>query len=119
MSNLPELYSPRSIIAHSYNQPRDEYVEAEYVGYRVIDAATIKDKIMDYMGAVLARCWLDKTLMDRLVHDTHACLYEMGLVMPSDMHLVVHRERKNRPQLVLYENQRRICALQLKMTASR
>ena len=118
MNTLPELYSPRQIIcaSHVVDEPAPD---ADYVGYRVIDPKTIKDKIIDLMGAVLARCWLDKRLMDNLVNDPHSCLLEMGIVMPEDVNLVVRRERKNRPQIIVYENKNRICALQLRMLATR
>jgi hypothetical protein len=92
----------------------------DYREYKVIDPADIKAKIVDILGSVLARCWLDKRLMTELEEDPHACLLEQGIVMPPDMHLIVVRKKgKNRPMLVLYENQKRICALQLSMMATR
>ena len=104
---------------HSYSGPKPEYPEDEdYQVYQTIDPKTIKDKITDLMGAVLARCWLDKSLMAQLERDPHKCLYEMGLILPSDISLVVQKEKQNRPQIVLYEDKKRICALQLRMLAS-
>jgi hypothetical protein len=58
-------------------------------------------------------------MMERLIQDPHALLLELGIILPEDMHLVVHRERKNRPQVIIYENKRRICALQMRMFATR
>ena len=123
MSTALEVYSPKQIILSNYHEPKQKAKAQtdyeDYVSYRVIDPRTIKDKILDYMGAVLARCWLDRSMMERLVEDPHALLMEMGIILPEDMHLVVHRERKNRPQIIIYENKRRICALQMRMTATR
>ena len=119
MSTALQVYSPRQIILSNFHAEEPPPRYEDYTEYKVIDPRTIKDKILDYMGAVLARCWLDRSMMERLCADPHALLLELGIVLPEDMHLVVHRERKNRPQIIIYENKRRICALQMRMFATR
>jgi hypothetical protein len=118
-TTLPQVYTPRQVILSSYHAEDPAPVYDDYTEYKVIDPRTIKEKILDLMGAVLARCWLDRNMMERLCDDPHALLMELGIILPDNMRLMVHRERKNRPQIVIYENQRRICALQMRMFATR
>ena len=92
----------------------------DYQGYTVIDPKTIKDKILSYLGAVLARCWINPYMMKQLEDDPHQCLFEQGIILPEELKLVVVKARsKDRPRIVIYENQKRICSLQLSMIASR
>lgn len=100
------------------NIDTEEY--ADYHAYTVIDPKTIKDKILTYLGSVLARCWINPYLMKQLETDPHQCLFEMGIILPEELKLVVVRHRsKDRPRIVIYENEKRICSLQLSMIASR
>lgn len=92
----------------------------DYHAYTVIDPKTIKDKILTYLGAVLARCWINPYMMKQLEDDPHQCLFEQGIILPDDMRLIVVKARsKDRPRIVIYENDKRICSLQLSMIASR
>ena len=123
MSNDIVLYSPQQVIAATYHKP--EVVEAaiEDSVYTVIDSATIKSKIMDIMGSVLARCWINPNLMSFLQTDPHSCLLEMGIMLPTDLTVEIHKNRKkDRPRLVIYEkkengHKHRVCYLQLIMMA--
>lgn len=114
--NALQLYSPREVICASFHEPPPEQ---EFYGYTVLEAKNCREKVLDVLGAVLARCWIDKGLMDRLSDDPRELLYEMGVILPDELSLLVKRERKNRPMLVVYENKKRICALQMRMTATR
>jgi hypothetical protein len=99
-------------------EPEPEYVD--YTQYTVIDPKTIKDNILSYLGSVLARCWINPYLMRQLETDPHQCLFEMGIIMPEELKLIVVKVRsKDRPRIVIYENEKRICSLQLSMIASR
>jgi hypothetical protein len=122
-TTLPALYTPNQIMLNTYHTKKKETYEEtqfeDFTSYKVIDPITIKEKMLYYMGAVLARCWLDNGMMNRLTQDPHTLLLELGIILPSNMHLVVQKERKNRPQVILYENKRRICALQMRMFATR
>jgi hypothetical protein len=96
----------------------EEYVDCH--AYTVIDPKTIKDRILNYLGGVLARCWINPYMMKQLEDDPHQCLYEQGIILPDDMRLIVVKARsKDRPRIVIYENDKRICSLQLSMIASR
>ena len=94
--------------------------------YTVIDPVDIKDKLIDYLGAVLAQCWITPGLLYDLNDKPHETLLEMGIILPRTMDLKVRKEKgKDRPRLVLFEidpitrKQKRICYLQLNMTAGR
>ena len=113
-----QLYSPREVICATYHEPVKP-AEEYYYGYEVLTAKNCRDRVLDVLGGVLARCWIDPRLMDRLVDDPHELLYEMGVILPDELKLHVRREKKNRPMLVIYENQKRVCALQMRMTATR
>ena len=101
----------------------DPVTDAEYEDYHaytVIDPKTIKDKILSYLGSVLARCWINPYMMRQLETDPHQCLFEQGIILPEELKLVVVKARsKDRPRIVIYENEKRICSLQLSMIASR
>lgn len=89
----------------------------------VIDSRQLKEKIIDYLGAVLAQCWIDRGLIDRIDDDPHRALRSLGILLPDEIDIKVERPNKTRPRLVIYEyNQsrtfrRRICYLQLIMMA--
>jgi hypothetical protein len=88
-----------------------------------IDSRQLKEKIIDYLGAVLAQCWIDRGLIDRIDADPHRALRSLGILLPDEIDIKVERSNKTRPRLVIYEfNQsrsfrRRICYLQLIMMA--
>lgn len=91
----------------------------------VIDARQLKERIIDYLGAVLARCWVDRELLDRIEAGPHRALRHLGILLPDEIDIKVERKNAERPRLVIYEyNQertfrRRICYLQLVMMAGK
>lgn len=116
-SNMKQYLS----IYHGYETKQPDY--EDYTEYEVISAADIRTKIVDYLGKVLARCWINPCLLTDLENDPHQCLYEMGMILPDDLTIHVVRGKKNRPRLVVYEidngKHRKICYLQLSMIASK
>jgi len=116
---LPTVYSdPR--ITHYRNQQRNG---PEYAEFRVLDIELIKADIVDCLGAVLARCWLDKSLMEELRRDPHYCLLQHGMVLPKSLDIQVEQHRgTNRTQVVVYEIKdnivEKVCALRMSMLAS-
>jgi hypothetical protein len=91
----------------------------------IIDSRQLKERIIDYLGAVLARCWIDLTLLDRISVNPHRALRQLGILLPDEIDIKVERNNTTRPRLVIYEwNQersyrRRICYLQLVMMAGK
>lgn len=91
----------------------------------VINPSEIKEKILDYLGAVLARCWIERTLLGEIERDAHRTLRHLGILLPDEIEIKVERPGKDRPRLVIYEwdenrrFRRRICYLQLIMMAGK
>ena len=118
---LPAIYTdPR--ITYFRSQQRKEY-SPEYTEYRVLDIEMIKADIVDCLGAVLARCWIDKSLMEDLRRDPHSCLLEQGMILPQSIDIKIELHRgTNRPQVVVYEIKNevveKVCALRMSMLAS-
>ena len=118
---LPAIYSdPR--ITYFRNQQRKDY-GPEYAEFKVLDIEAIKADIADCLGAILARCWLDKSLMAELRSDPHHCLFQMGMILPKTLDIQVELHRgTNRPQIVVYEIKNeipeKVCALRMSMLAS-
>ena len=89
----------------------------------VIDSQQLKERIVEYLGAVLARCWFDKNLLDDIEIDPHRALRHVGILLPDEIDIKVDRPHKERPRLVIYEYnrertfRRRICYIQLIMMA--
>jgi hypothetical protein len=144
MSMLPAVYSmlerlpvvqPRSEFSalkeyfnkyHNYDFKQPEFEgESITATYTVIDPHDVKKRITDYLGKVLARCWIDPSILDELDKKPHATLLEMGVVLPDDLNLRVKRSAfTKRPRLVVYEvlpsgKEKRICYLELIMRAGR
>ena len=121
---LPVIYQdPR--ITYTRNQLRKRYDTdyTDYTEYRVLDIEAIKADIVDCLGAVLARCWLDKKLMSDLKRDPHSCLLEQGMILPKSLDIKIELHRgTNRPQVVVYEIKEdeveKVCALRMSMLAS-
>ena len=89
----------------------------------VLDVEMIKADIVDCLGAVLARCWLDKTMMEELRNDPHYCLLQHGMVLPKSLDIQVETHRgTNRTQVVVYEIieeiPQKVCSLRMSMLAS-
>jgi len=116
---IPTVYTdPR--ITYYRNQSHNNYENAEF---RILDIETIKADIVDCLGAVLARCWLDKAMMEELRSDPHYCLLQHGMVLPKSLDIQVETHRgTNRTQVVVYEikdNQMgKVCSLRMSMLAS-
>ncbi len=91
----------------------------------VINPSEIKEKILDYLGAVLARCWIERSLLGEIERDAHRTLRHLGILLPDEIEIKVERPGKDRPRLVIYEwdenrrFRRRICYLQLLMMAGK
>lgn len=91
----------------------------------IIDSRQIKDRIIDYLGAVLARCWLDRSLLYQIEMNPHRALRSLGILLPDEIDIKVERFNLERPRLVIFEyNQersyrRRVCYLQLIMMAGK
>ena len=106
-------------------QSQSDQFEAEPPISFVIDPQNVRERIVDYLGAVLARCWIDPNLMDELDKAPHRALRHIGILLPDEFDLRVERPHRDRPRLVVYEcNQertfkRRICYLQLIMMAGK
>ena len=108
---------------HGYGYNEEPKEPEEFVAYEFINPIDIKTKIVDYLGKVLARCWIQPALLKDLERDAHSCLLEMGLILPPELNIHVVQSKKNRPRLVVYENvdgrQKKVCYLQLSMFASK
>jgi hypothetical protein len=122
MVNLPALtYSRQLVLSNTYQ----EYVEQDPPIETVINKADVKDRIMDYLGAVLSRCWFDKELLRGLENNPHRALRRIGVLLPEDLDLKLERPDLQRPRLVLYEwnkertFKKRICYLQMIMLAGK
>jgi hypothetical protein len=122
MVNLPALtYSRQLVLSNTYQ----EYVEQDPPIETVINKADVKDRIMDYLGAVLSRCWFDKELLRGLENNPHRALRRIGVLLPEDLDLKLERLDLQRPRLVLYEwnkertFKKRICYLQMIMLAGK
>ena len=122
MVNLPALtYSRQLVLSNTYQ----EYVEQDPPIETVINKADVKDRIMDYLGAVLSRCWFDKELLRGLENTPHRALRRIGVLLPEDLDLKLERLDLQRPRLVLYEwnkertFKKRICYLQMIMLAGK
>lgn len=108
-------------------EPAAPHVEAEFEQEPpveiIIDAAQLKERIIEYLGAILARCWTDRGLLDQIALDPHTTLRHLGILLPSEIDIKVERPNQSRPRLVIYEwdrnrsFRRRICYLQLIMMA--
>ena len=115
-SQQTQALSPPSS-AHDFNQ--EPPIEI------IIDTRQLKERIIDYLGAVLARCWIDPELLDRIEAGPHRALRQMGILLPDEIDIKVERKNAGRPRLLIYEwNQersykRRICYLQLVMMAGK
>ena len=116
---------------HDYNFTRFDdnptHTETiEVTNYTVIDKVDIKEKIVDYLGTVLAKCWIDPQLMIDLNNKPHMTLHRMGIILPNDMTLKIFKDNKStRPRIVLFEHcdrsrkMKRVCFLELNMKAGR
>jgi hypothetical protein len=122
--SLPALVYDRSIQYYQANKTEQEF-EQEPPIETVIDSADVKDRVMEYLGAVLSRCWYDKQLLLGLEYDAHKALRHLGILLPNELDIKMERKDKQRPKLVIYEwnrertFKRRVCFLQMIMLAGR
>jgi len=118
---VPAVYTdPR--ITYFRQQQRKDY-SPEYAEFRVLDVETIRADIVDCLGAILARCWLDKSMMEELRTDPHHCLLQQGMILPKCLDIQVETHRgTNRTQVVVYEIKddviEKVCSLRMSMLAS-
>ena len=122
MVNLPALvYTKQLVLSNTYQ----EYIEQDPPIETVINKNDVKEKVMDYLGAVLSRCWFDKELLRGLEYNPHKALRKIGVLLPEELDLKLERPELQRPRLVIYEwnTQRtfkhRICYLQMIMLAGK
>ena len=112
----------RSVANYVYDE--DEF-EQEPPIETVIDTKDIKERVMDYLGAVLARCWYDKQLLWDLQTNAHRALRHIGILLPDELEIFFEKNDKQRPRIVIYEwNQertfkRKVCYLQMIMMAGK
>jgi len=124
MVNLPVLVYSKQLI-HSNTQSSYIEFEQEPPIETVIDPVDVKDRVMEYLGAVLARCWYDKELLYGLEHHAHKALRHIGILLPNELDIKIERKDRQRPKLVIYEwntertFKRRVCYLQMIMLAGR
>ena len=120
LSMIPAVYTDPRITY--FRQQRNNY-NSDYAEFKVLDVETIKADIVDCLGAILARCWLDKQLMAELRSDPHYCLLQQGMILPKCLDIQVETHRgTNRPQVVVYEIKddiiEKVCSLRMSMLAS-
>ena len=123
MVNLPALVYSKQLIQSNthtrFTEPDDPPIET------IIDPVNIKDRIMEYFGAVLARCWYDKELLHGLEYAPHKALRHIGIFLPEDLDIKIERKNKERPRLIIYEwntertFKHRVCYLQMIMMAGK
>lgn len=127
-TKLPVVRSDRSAprridSAQSRDFEHETEFEREPPIRTVIDSQQLKERIVEYLGAVLARCWFDKQLLDDIAIDPHRALRHVGILLPDEIDIKVERPHKERPRLVIYEYnrertfKRRVCYIQLIMMA--
>ena len=125
--NLPALIPApaAAVMPTPWTEPTEpEFVQEPPIDV-VIDSRQIKERIIDYLGAVLARCWLDRSLLYQIEMNPHRALRSLGILLPDEIDIKVERFNLERPRLVIFEyNQersyrRRVCYLQLIMMAGK
>jgi hypothetical protein len=125
--NLPALIQAGGPVgpADVWTQQSEQEFDQEPPIEIVIDSRQLKERIIDYLGAVLARCWIDRSLLGQIEMNPHRALRSLGILLPDEIDIKVERLNKERPRLVIFEyNQersyrRRICYLQLIMMAGK
>ena len=125
--NLPAIIPSLSAVGepNSWRSQSEPEFEQEPPIEIVIDSRQLKERIIDYLGAVLARCWIDRSLLGQIETNPHRALRGLGILLPDEIDIKVERLNKERPRLVIFEyNQersyrRRICYLQLIMMAGK
>ena len=130
MTKLPALVYNRNMIVHGSAEPiqnnyHNDDFHREPPVETIIDAENIKEKVMDYLGAVLARCWYDKKLMACFALNAHRTLRHLGILLPPELEIKFEKTNKERPKLLIYEwnkertFKRKVCYLQMMMMAGR
>jgi hypothetical protein len=117
---VPALYTDPRI---TYFRQQKRSNGPEYAEFKILDVETIRADIVDCLGAILARCWLDKTLMAELRSDPHYCLLQQGMILPKSLDIQVElHQGTNRPQVVVYEIKdnviEKVCSLRMSMLAT-
>ena len=122
MVNLPTLIYTKQLIR---SNTESSFSEDDPPIETIIDPMNINDRIIEYLGAVLARCWYDKELLHGLEYAPHKALRHIGIFLPPDLDIKIERKDKQRPRLVIYEwnaertFKHRVCYLQMIMMAGK
>ena len=117
--------APGKSMAQSQIVQDGEFVEEDPPIDIIINSTQIKERIIDYLGAVLARCWVDRSLLDKIEANPHQALRHIGILLPPEIDVKVERANQQRPRLVIYEYnaertmRTRVCYLQLMMMAGK
>lgn len=125
MVNLPVLVYTKQQIHNNVNTKYREAEQDDPPIETIISSADIKDRVMEYLGAVLSRCWFDKQLLISLEYEPHRALRKIGVLLPEELDIKIERSNSERPRLVIFEwnKQRtfrhRICYLQMIMLAGK
>ena len=129
MTTLPALVYSRNMVVHGVEPTRHHYEHDDFQREppvdTVINAEDIKEKVMDYLGAVLARCWYDKKLLAGLELNAHRTLRHLGILLPPELEIKFEKANRERPKLLIYEwnkertFKRKVCYLQMMMMAGR
>ena len=121
MYNAPMLVYNRSVANYVYDDDFNQEPPIE----TIISASDVKERVMDYLGAVLARCWYDKDLLCNLQINAHRALRHLGILLPDELEIFFEKKDKQRPKLIIYEwnkertFKRKICYLQMLMMAGK
>ena len=85
----------------------------------------VQKHLPDICSKALARAWIDKPFYERLADDPVGTFRTQGVILPDNMTITFDHSGRNRPKLIVYENNAgskfkvRLCALTLTMMAQR
>lgn len=117
-SNLPVVYRPSEIRAYIV-ETTDQNVTDEPPIQIIIEARQMRSHIIEYLGDVMARCWVDKGLLLQINKNAHRALRSIGIVLPQEIEIKVEYPEHHRPRLIIFEFNglhtlaKRICYLQM------
>ena len=125
-NHLPVLVYSKELIQNNTRSSFDEdEFEVQPPITTVIKASEIKDRVIEYLGAVIARCWYDKKLLLGLEYEPHRALRNIGILLPEELEIKLERTNKERPKIIIYEwnaertFKHRVCYLQMIMMAGK
>jgi hypothetical protein len=121
-SNLPVIYRPSEIRAYDV-ETTDQNVTDEPPIQIIIEARQMRSHIIEYLGDVMARCWVDKGLLKQINKNAHRALRSIGIILPQEIEIKVEYPEHHRPRLIIFEFNglhtlaKRICYLQMVILA--